>query len=641
MAYSGLADFIADLSENDELLRISSFVDPLLEIAEVTDRVSKRGGKALLFENTGTRFPLLINTFGSAKRMSMALGRSNISDAGEEMERLFSSLSESAGGFSGKLTGLMRLGKTAGYMPVKVKGRGVCQQIIMNDPDLGILPVLKCWPHDGGRFITLPMVHTIHPETGRTNVGMYRMQILNSKSTAMHWQRHKTGAGHFAAWKKTGKLMPVAVALGGDPVYSYAATAPLPENLNEYILAGFLRRRKVKLVKCITNELYVPYDADIVIEGFVDPAADPVEEGPFGDHTGFYSLADMYPVFNVTCITYSRKAIYPATVVGIPPHEDAWLAAATEKIFLAPLKIAIQPEILDFHLPEPGVAHNLLIVKINKTYPGQGIKVINSLFGAGQMMFTKYLVVVSANIDIRKYKELIHNILINTSFKNDLVFINGPLDVLDHSSDSFSFGGKAGIDATVKHPEEIRDEPSPVINRKSPDQGLDLTTLFSGTRLINDFNAVLLTDDLHLIIISVNPSADNMIIRKTADWLRQSAGESISGLIIATDHTADVRDFYMVAWQALGNSDPVRDHIFINPSTLLIDGTIKAYRKGGFRRRWPNVVCSDPATISDVDRKWDSLGFEEFYPSPSLRYRKLCREGGDSVSQDALDLFNQ
>jgi len=641
MAYSGLTDFIGDLSENDELLRISTFVDPLLEIAEVTDRVSKRGGKALLFENTGTRFPLLINTFGSAKRMSMALGRRNLSDAGEEMESLFSSISESAGGLCGKLTGLLRLGKAASYMPVKVKGRGVCQQIIMNDPDLGILPVLKCWPHDGGRFITLPMVHTIHPETGKTNVGMYRMQILNSKSTAMHWQRHKTGASHFAAWKKTGKLMPVAVALGGDPVYTYAATAPLPENLNEYILAGFLRRRKVKLVKCITNELYVPYDADIVIEGFADPAADFVKEGPFGDHTGFYSLADMYPVFNVTCITYARKAIYPATVVGIPPHEDAWFAAATEKIFLTPLKIAIQPEILDFHMPEPGVAHNLLIVKINKTYPGQGIKVINSLFGAGQMMFTKYLVVVSGNVDIRNYKELINNILLNTSFRNDLVFINGPLDVLDHSSDSFSFGGKAAIDATVKHPEEIRDEPPPLKNPESPDQGFDLVTLFSGTRLINDFNTALLEDDLPLIIISVNPSADSGIIGKTADWLSQSAGDRISGLIIATDHTVDVRDFYMVAWQVLGNSDPVRDHFFVNSSTLLIDGTIKAYRKGGFNRRWPNVVCSDPSTISDIDRKWDSLGFKEYYPSPSLRYMKLCREGGDSVSQDALDLFDQ
>jgi 4-hydroxy-3-polyprenylbenzoate decarboxylase len=641
MAYSGLADFIADLSKNDELLRISTFVDPLLEITEVTDRVSKKGGKALLFEDTGTQFPLLINTFGSEKRISMALGRKNISDAGEEIEALFSSFSESPEGFSGKLAGLMRLRKAAAYMPMKVKGKGLCQQIIMKDPDLGILPVLKCWPHDGGRFITLPMVHTIHPETGKPNVGMYRMQILNSKSTAMHWQRHKTGAVHFEAWKKTGKLMPVAVALGGDPVYTYAATAPLPENLNEYILAGFLRRRKVKLVKCITNELLVPYDADIVLEGFVDPLADLVEEGPFGDHTGFYSLAGMYPVFNVTCITYSRKAVYPATVVGIPPHEDAWFAAATEKIFLPPLKIAVQPEVLDFHMPEPGVAHNLLIVKINKTYPGQGIKVINSLFGAGQMMFTKYLVVVSGNLDIRNYKDLIRNVLNNTSLKNDLVLINGPLDVLDHSSDSFSFGGKAGIDATVKHPEEIRNGPYPEKRHESQDLEFDLVNLFSGTRFINDFNAVLLKDGMQLIIISVNPSADNEIIRKTTEWLKQSAGTRISGLIIATDHTVDVRDLYMVAWQVLGNSDPVRDHVFINPSALLLDATIKVYRKGGFKRRWPNVVCSDPDTISGVDRKWDSLGFEEFLPSPSLRYMKLCRGTGDSVSQDRLDLFDQ
>jgi 4-hydroxy-3-polyprenylbenzoate decarboxylase len=270
----------------------------------------------------------------------------------------------------------------------------------------------------------------------------------------MHWQRHKTGANHFEEWKKTGKRMPVTVTLGGDPVYTYAATAPLPENIDEYILAGFLRKKKVKLVKCITNDLYVPCDADIVIEGFVDPSEEMIWEGPFGDHTGFYSLADWYPEFHVTCITHSRNAIYPATIVGIPPMEDAWLTKATEKIFLAPLKLALQPEILDFHMPDAGTAHNLVVVKIQKSYPGQGRKVINSLFGAGQMMFTKYLAVVSGEVDIRNYGELIFHILKNTDFMSDLFFSSGPLDVLDHSSDNFSFGGKLGIDGTVKMREE-------------------------------------------------------------------------------------------------------------------------------------------------------------------------------------------
>ena len=294
----------------------------------------------------------------------------------------------------------------------------------------------------------------IHPETGKTNAGMYRMQILDKNTTAMHWQRHKTGANHFEAWRKKGEIMPVSVSLGGDPVYAYSATAPLPEGIDEYILAGFLRKKRVKMVKCITNDLYVPSDADIILEGYVDPAEDPVWEGPFGDHTGFYSLADWYPKFHITCITHSKKAVYPATIVGVPPHEDAWLAKATEKIFLSPVKMALQPEIEDFHMPDAGVAHNLVIIKIRKSYPGQGMKVISSLSGAGQMMFSKYLVVVSGDIDIRNYRELVSHVFENTDLKRDLLFSHGPLDVLDHSSDAFSFGGKLGVDATIKHHEE-------------------------------------------------------------------------------------------------------------------------------------------------------------------------------------------
>ena len=308
--------------------------------------------------------------------------------------------------------------------------------------------------HDGGRFITLPMVHTIHPVTGKKNIGMYRMQILDRNHTAMHWQLHKTGAAHFEAWKKTGRKMPVSVTLGGDPAYAYAATAPLPENINEYILAGFLRKRKVRLVKCITNELYVPDDADIVIEGYVDTEEELVMEGPFGDHTGFYSLADLYPVFHVTCITHSKNAVYPATVVGIPPMEDAWLIKATEKIFLSPMRLVIQPEIEDLHMPDSGVAHNLAVIRIRKTYPGQGKKVINSLSGAGQMMFTKYLIVVSGDTDIRDYSKLLISVCRNTDLRSDLLFTSGPLDVLDHSAETFSLGGKLGIDATQKIREE-------------------------------------------------------------------------------------------------------------------------------------------------------------------------------------------
>ncbi len=430
------------LERNGELHRIKVFADPVLEITEITDRITKSAGKALLFENTGTGFPVLINAFGSDRRMAMALGLSNISDAAGDIEKAFSMFTDTPSGLWARIKSLPGLLKIAGYLPSRTSLKGECQQVIHEKPDLSILPVLKCWPHDGGRFITLPIVHTYHPETGKPNAGMYRMQVLGTDTTGMHWQRHKTGANHFEAWKRAGKRMPVSVSLGGDPVYTYCATAPLPENISEFILAGFIRKKKVKLAKCITNDIYVPSDADIVIEGYVDPSEEFIMEGPFGDHTGFYSLADLYPVFHVTCITHSKNAVYPATVVGVPPHEDAWLAKATEKIFLSPVRLAIQPEILDFHMPEAGVAHNFVIVRINKTYPGQGLKVISSLLGAGQMMFTKYLVVVSGMIDIRNYRELAAAIFSNTVFETDIIFTRGPLDVLDHSSDTFSFGGR-------------------------------------------------------------------------------------------------------------------------------------------------------------------------------------------------------
>jgi len=516
----------------------------------------------------------------------------------------------------------------------------LCQQVIIKKPDLGILPVLKCWPYDGGRFITLPMVHTRHPGTGKTNVGMYRMQVLGKSSTAMHWQRHKTGASHFGEWERSGKLMPVAVALGGDPVYTFAATAPLPENIDEYILAGFLRKRRVNLVKCITCDLYVPDDADIVIEGFIDPAAGTVTEGPFGDHTGFYSLADTYPVFNVTCITHSQNAIYPATVVGIPPQEDAWFAKVTEQIFLTPMKIALLPELTDLHMPEPGVAHNLVIVKISKSYPGQGMKVISSLLGAGQMMFTKYLAVVSGDVDIRNYRELLYNIFINTCFERDILFTRGPLDVLDHSSDSFSYGGKAGIDATIKLPEEREGKGRNVLI--PGDEAIDCEWIktLADRNLTDDHNTGLLTDGIPVVVISVNPSQAPGIVERVAEEIRKTAGEKAAGLIIAVDHTVDVNDLYMVAWQVLGNSDPVRDHFHINPATLLVDGTIKYYRRDGFPRKWPNVVCSDTDTIDSINNKWGLMGFEDFYPSPSLRYKKLLRRGRDFISEDALDLVD-
>jgi 4-hydroxy-3-polyprenylbenzoate decarboxylase len=629
MSYSSLKDFVSALEKNGELHRVKTFVDPVLEIAEVADRITKSGGKALLFENTGTAFPLLINAFGSDKRIAMALGQSDLASAGPEIEEIFNLLTATQTSPGRKLSALPKLFKVAGYMPSRVRGKGACQQVIHMDPDLGILPVLKCWPYDGGRFITLPMVHTYHPETLKPNVGMYRMQVLGKDSAGMHWQRHKTGANHFEAWKKHGGRMPVTVTLGGDPVYTYCATAPLPENISEYILAGFLRKKKVKLVKCITNDIYVPSDVDIVIEGYVDPAGEQVLEGPFGDHTGFYSLADEYPVFHVTSITHSSAALYPATIVGIPPQEDAWLVKATEKIFLTPVRLAIQPEIIDFHMPYAGVGHNLVVVRINKSFPGQGLKVINSLFGAGQMMLTKYLLVVSGDTDIRNYGELMKHILENTNFQDDIIFTRGPLDVLDHSSDSLSFGGKAGIDATIKLPEEKR---KVITGPQEPESALSGS--YSGWLLvpfIKGFSSALPGNVKGVLILAVNPSEDPDVMVKIVKLLQSVDRSSVFRLVVAVDHTVDPDDLFMAAWQALGNSDPLRDHYMVSSHTILIDGTIKFYRKDGFPRRWPNVVCSDAVTIEKIDGKWDSMGFEGFVTSPSLRTMKLVRKGRDEI----------
>jgi 4-hydroxy-3-polyprenylbenzoate decarboxylase len=632
MSYSGLTDFINALERKGELIRIKQFVNPELEITEITDRITKSGGKALLFENCGTKFPVLINAFGSDTRMAMAIGRKNLDEAGTELENLFKNVSVSKETFFQKFSTLPSILKLAGLLPSRINRKGACQQQIHMVPDMGILPVLKCWPHDGGRFITLPLVHTRHPETGNTNLGMYRMQILDKNTTAMHWQCHKTGANHFEAWKKRGENMPVSVALGGDPVYTYAATAPLPENLNEYILAGFLRKKKVNMVRCITNDLYVPEDADIILEGFVDPAEDAVWEGPFGDHTGFYSLADWYPKFHITCITHSNKAVYPATIVGIPPQEDSWIAKATERLFLSPVRMTLQPEIEDFHMPEAGIAHNLVIVKINKSYPGQGMKVLSSLSGAGQMMFTKYMIVLSGDINIRNYNELLIHVFANIDFNRDLLFSHGPLDVLDHSSDNFSFGGKVGIDATIKQPEEISGRMK--IAKSDKKNISEININFFDRDVIKKFNISLFAEDIPVLIISVNRTEDKDVIEKVKNLFRTNDSEGVFRLIVMVDHTVDVDDLFMVTWQILGNTDPQRDHEFISPSSVLLDGTIKAYRKGGFPRKWPNVVCSDNQTISTIDQKWESFGLGEFISSPSRRYIRLCRGDSDEILID-------
>src|SRR6185369_10061682 len=379
-----------------------------------------------------------------------------LDDVAKEIESLFKLLAAPKEGILDKLKLLPKLGQFASWMPKSKSGRGECQDVVMDKPDITKLPVMKCWPEDGGKFLTLPVINTKDPNTNIRNVGLYRMQVFAPDLTGMHWHKHKVSAKHFSEYKKLKKRMPVSVALGGDPVYTYAATAPLPENVDEYMLAGFLRKKKVELVKCLTNEMEVPSDADFIIEGYVDPGEEYLLEGPFGDHTGYYSLADFYPKFHITCITHKKNAIYPSTIVGIPPQEDAWLGKATERIFLAPIKMTLIPEIVDMELPIEGVFHNLTIVKIKKEYSGQAQKVTNAMWGAGQMMFNKMLIVVDESVDIHNYEEVAKVISENVDPQQDIFFSQGPMDVLDHSCSKFAFGGKMCVDATKKFAEEKR-----------------------------------------------------------------------------------------------------------------------------------------------------------------------------------------
>ncbi len=453
MIYKNLRQFINGLEAAGELKRISAEVDPHLEITEITDRVSKSPhGPALLFENVkGASFPILINAFGSYKRMGMALKCESFDEIGGKIESRLKM--QPPTNLKEKLRLLFTLKEMADILPKKVR-EGACQQKVFeqNGPLLDRLPILTCWPQDGGPFITLPLVITKDPDTGVQNMGMYRMHKYDNATTGMHWQYNKDGTRHFDKYKTRGRTMEVAVALGGPPVVTYAATAPVPPNVDELLLAGFIGSRPIEIVKAKTVDLFVPAESDFVIEGHVDPNEERIE-GPFGDHTGFYSAADMYPVFHVTCITCRNDAVYPATVVGKPPMEDCYLAKATERIFLPILKMIV-PEIVDMELPIEGVFHNCALVSIRKKFPGQGKKVMHALWGLGQMAATKFIVVFDDDIDLRDSKTVVWKLLNNVDPRRDLVVSEGPLDALDHSAAYPNFGGKMGIDATRKTREE-------------------------------------------------------------------------------------------------------------------------------------------------------------------------------------------
>ncbi len=450
MAYRDLREFVRALEEAGELHRVKVEVDPRLEMAQVVDRLSKTCGPAVLFEKAArSPHPVLMNAFGSSRRMCLALETESLDAIGQRITHFLQPQVPAT--FLDKLKALPRLAEINEFLP-KTVSSGPCQEVVEKDnPSLAELPVLKTWPGDGGPFITLPLVFSRGPETGDRNCGMYRMQVYDARTTGMHWHLHKHGARHYREAKRMGiSRLPVAVALGADPAVTYSATAPLPDGIDEMFFAGFLRRKAVELVKCRTVDLEVPAHAEFVLEGYVE-VGETRREGPFGDHTGYYSLADEYPVFHLTCLTRRKDAIYPATVVGMPPMEDCFMAKATERIFL-PLLRKVVPEIVDLNLPIEGIFHNLAFVSIRKSYPGQPFKVMNALWGMGQMMFTKIIVVVDENVDVQDTSAVLWRLGNNIDPARDILMTRGPLDALDHSSPTAHFGSKIGIDATRKGP---------------------------------------------------------------------------------------------------------------------------------------------------------------------------------------------
>ncbi len=481
MAYRDLRDFIRALEENGELKRISCEVDPILEITEFADRAVKQGGPALLFEKPkGYGIPVLINAFASMRKMEIALEVKSVEDiAARIVEFLEMRMPE---GLIGKIKMLPKLAEMGGFFP-KMVSRGACQEVVRTAGfSLLDYPVQQCWPEDGGRFITLPLVFSKNPDTGKRNCGMYRMQVFDDRTAGMHWQTHKQGAEHYRRMEHYGrKRMDVAVAIGADPVTMYSSILPLPPDMDEMMIAGFLRQSAVEMVKCQTVDLEVPANAEIVLEGYVE-LGELRTEGPFGDHTGYYSLADEYPVFHATAITQRADPIYTATIVGPPPMEDYYMGKAIERIFLPLMRLQL-PEVRDIAMPAEGVFHNLILVAMRKSYPGHARKVMHSIWGTGQAMFSKCIVVVDEDVDVQNCREVAWKALNHIDPQRDIEFVLGPVDSLDHASRLPNYGSKMGIDATRKWPGEGFTRPWPGLIEMTPEVKRRVDELWKQTGL--------------------------------------------------------------------------------------------------------------------------------------------------------------
>lgn len=608
-AFPDIQSFIRLLESRGELLRVSAPVSRDLEITEISDRLVKKGGPAVLFENViGSDYPVVMGLMGTRERMALALGLSDLDELAQKIRHLI----DLGGGGSkwGLLSNLPKLRDAMNLPPQRVKSAPVQEVVWRGDEvDLSKIPVLKCWPEDGGPFVTFPLVITKDPETGERNMGMYRMQVMSKNTTGMHWQRHKTGTKHLEKAKKRGQRLEVAVAIGGDPALIYAATAPLPPvpGLNEFAVAGYLRGQRYPVVKGLTVDLEVPANAEFILEGYVDPQEDWVVEGPFGDHTGFYTLPDLYPLFHVTAVTMRRNPVYPATIVGRPPMEDAYLIEASERLFLPAAQLII-PEIVDYHMPPAGVAHNLVVVSIKKSYPGQAYKVANGLFGLGQMMFAKVIVVVDEGVNVTDMDAVWREVAQKAVPGRDTLIGRGPIDVLDHSSRGWGYGGKLTIDATTKRPEEVG---SGVSSREN--QANDLAPdNFQPSTSVNlphceDVLAQRQTPDGYWFVSlhKTQPNGGRAVAEALAG---SAAAQGIRHLLICDEET-DVNDAGDVWWTILNNIDPERD-CWVLGEMLVWDGSRKLPSEG-FVREWPKKIVMDEAVRARVDALWHVWGLPE------------------------------
>ena len=598
--YKNLRDYVARLEAEGELSRIKSRVSPVLEITEITDRASKSpgGGNALLFENVeGSEFPVLTNAFGSNRRISLALGCDNLDELAERMKNLLDQTPPQT--MAEKLKFIPKALSWSRYLPRIRKFRSPpCQEVVLrgDDVDLSKLPVLHCWPQDGGRFFTLPVVFTKGLNDGKRNAGMYRMQLFGRNTTGMHWHIHKDGSHHYNEYRKAGRRMEVAVAVGTDPAITYAATAPVPRGVDEMILAGFIRQAPVEMVKGITVDIEVPAEAEFILEGYVNP--DELRtEGPFGDHTGYYSPVDEYPVFHVTAITHRNNPIYSATVVGRPPMEDCYLALATERLFLPILK-TVMPEITDYLMPREGVFHNIVAVAIDKEYPHHAGKVMNGLWGIGQMSFAKAILIIDDERYLRKGKSLLKHILNALDIHEDITITDGILDVLDHSAPQPLYGSKIGLDATRRitgepprrsriQKKEIKEKELLARLREKDPAFLDLRKIFEDTR-----------NPLILVNIAKDRNKNSSHFIKKIVSLKETAGR---GIFLLYDAHIDLRDNSFLLWKAFNNTDPSRD-ITITENGAVIDATKKG-PQDGHNREWPD----DIEMIREIRERVDSM----------------------------------